>query len=141
MDSKTLSVLEYPKILARLADYCDFSGSAELARQLTPTADFSEATARLAETSEARKLLATSDLSIGGAHDIRAQVDLAAHGGVLDPKELLDVQATLVAMRTLRRFFEKHAEASPQLAYIASRLPSPAGLVEAIARCITDLPK
>jgi DNA mismatch repair protein MutS2 len=138
MDSKTLSVLEYPKILARLADYCDFSGSAELARQLTPTADFSEATARLAETSEARKLLAISDLSIGGAHDIRAQVDLAAHGGVLDPKELLDVQATLVAMRTLRRFFEKHAEASPQLAYIASRLPSPVGLIEAIARCITD---
>ena len=138
MDSKTLSVLEYPKILARLADYCDFSGSAELARLLTPTADFTEATARLAETSEARKLLATTDLSIGGAHDIRAQVDLAAHGGVLDPKELLDVQATLVAMRTLRRFFEKHAEASPQLAFIASRLPSPVGLIEAIARCITD---
>ena len=138
MDSKTLSVLEYPKILARLADLCDFSGSADLARQLAPTADFAEASARLAETSEARTLIATADLNIGGAHDIRAQVDLAAHGGVLDPKELLDVQATLVAMRSLRRFFEKHAEASPHLAGIASRLPGPTGLVEAIARCITD---
>jgi DNA mismatch repair protein MutS2 len=138
MDSKTLSVLEYPKILARLADLCDFSGSADLARQLVPTADFDEACARLAETGEARTLIATADLNIGGAHDIRAQVDLAAHGGVLDPKELQDVQATLVAMRSLRRFFEKHAEASPHLAGMASRLPSPTGLVEAIARCITD---
>jgi DNA mismatch repair protein MutS2 len=138
MDSKTLSVLEYPKILTRLADLCDFSGSSDLARLLTPTPHLNEAAARLAETSEARSLIATADLSIGGAHDIRAQVDLAAHSGVLDPKELLDVQATLVAMRNLRRFFEKHAEASPHLADIARRLPVSTGLVEAIARCITD---
>ena len=138
MDSKTLSVLEYPKILARLADFCDFSGSADLARLLTPTPDFNEATTRLAETSEARSLIVTADLNIGGAHDIRAQVDLAAHGGVLDPKELLDVQSTLMAMRGLRRFFEKHAEGSPHLVNIATRLPNSTGLVEAIARCITD---
>ncbi|MGB8214426.1 MAG: endonuclease MutS2 [Anaerolineales bacterium] len=138
MDSKTLSVLEYPKILARLADFCDFSGSAELARLLTPTPDFSEASSRLAETGEARKLLVTADLNIGNAHDIREQVDLAAHGGVLDPKELLDVQSTLLSMRSLRRFFEKHAEASPHLAKIAAELPAPAGLIEAIARCISD---
>jgi DNA mismatch repair protein MutS2 len=138
MDSKTLSVLEYPKILARLADFCDFSGSADLARLLTPTPDFIEASTRLAETSEARTILVTGDLGIGGAHDIRAQVDLAAHGGVLDPKELLDVQSTLISMRSLRRFFEKHAEASPHLAGIAQRLPVPTGLIEAIASCITD---
>jgi DNA mismatch repair protein MutS2 len=138
MDSKTLTVLEYPKILARLADFCDFSGSADLARSLTPTPDFELAAARLAETTEARKLLVTSDLTIGGAHDIREQVALAAHGGVLDPKEMLDVQATLVSMRELHRFFEKHAEASPHLADIASRLPAPTGLIEAISRCIAD---
>ena len=138
MEPKTLSVLEYPKILARLADFCDFSGSADLARQLTPTADFLEASTRLAETGEARKLLVTADLSIGSAHDIREQVDLALHGGILDPKELLDVQSTLTSMRSLRRFFEKHAEASPHLADIARRLPAPAGLIEAITQCITD---
>jgi DNA mismatch repair protein MutS2 len=138
MDSKTLSVLEYPKILARLAEFCDFSGSADLARLLTPTPDFIEASTRLAETSEARKLLATTDLGIGGAHDIRTQVDLAAHGGVLDPKELLEVQTTLVSMRSLQRFFEKHVEASPHLADIAQRLPTPTGVIDAISRCITD---
>ena len=129
MHTKTLTVLEYPKILARLADFCDFSGSADLARLLAPTPDFLEASTRLAETSEAGKILATTDLSIGAAHDIREQVDLARHGGVLDPKELLDVQSTLLSMRSLRRFFDKHAEAYPQLAEIAMRLPAPAGLI------------
>ena len=138
MDTKTLTVLDYPKILARLADFCDFSASAELASALQPTPEFEDASARLAETSEARKLLSQQDVTIGGAHDIREQVDLAARGGVLDPKELLDVQATLIAMRDLRRYFDKHAESYPSLADVALRLPAPAGLVEAISRCIGD---
>jgi DNA mismatch repair protein MutS2 len=138
MDAKTLSVLEYPKILARLADHCDFSGSADLALLMRPTPDFLEASTQLAETSEARKILVTTDLSIGSAHDIREQVDLARHGGVLDPKELLDVQSTLLSMRALRRFFDKHNQAAPHLAEIACRMPAPVGVIEAIARCITD---
>jgi DNA mismatch repair protein MutS2 len=138
MDSKTLSVLEFPKILARLVDFCDFSASADRALALQPTPEFEEALARLAETTEARKLIVTSDLTIGGAHDIRERVDLAARGGVLDPKEVLDVQSTLISMRTLHRFFEKHAEIYPHLNGIAYRLPAAAGLIEAISRCITD---
>ncbi len=138
MDTKTLHVLEYPKILSRLADFCDFSASAELARSLQPTPDFEEAVARLAETTEARKLIVTSDVTIGGAHDIREQVNLAAHGGVLDAKEMLDVQSTLISMRSLHRFFEKHAKEFPALTGIAYRLPAPVGLIEAISRCIAD---
>ena len=138
MDSKTLNVLEFPKILARLAELCDFSASADLAGALRPTPDLEEALARLAETSEARTLLVTSNLTIGGAHDIREQVDLCAHGGVLDPKELLDVQSTLVSMRDLHRYFDKHTKASPHLADIAWRLPAPGGLIDAITRCIAD---
>ena len=39
MDSKTLTTLEYPKILDRLAGFCDFSASAELARALRPASE------------------------------------------------------------------------------------------------------
>ncbi len=138
MDAKTLHVLEYSKIRDRLAEFCDFSASADLAHSLQPTPDYDLAVMRLAETSEARMLLVTSDITIGGAHDIREQVDLAAHGGVLDPKELLDVQSTLVSMRDLRYFFNKHANTYPHLADIAIRLPAPTGLIEAISRCIAD---
>src|SRR5512140_3438044 len=138
MDSKTLHMLEFPKVLARLAEFCDFSASTELAHNLRPSVEIDEAVSRLAETSEARTLLVTSDLTIGGAHDIREKVELAGHGGVLDPKEMLDVHATLTAMRDLRRFFDKHAETYPHLTSIAHRLPAPTGLIEAITRCLAD---
>jgi DNA mismatch repair protein MutS2 len=72
MDAKTLQVLEYPKILERLKSFCDFSASMELARSLEPTDSYDLALARLAETTEARKLFSTNDnIGIGGAHDIR----------------------------------------------------------------------
>ena len=138
MDSKTLHVLDYPKILERLADFCDFSASAELARALTPTSRYDEAAERLAETSEARTLLTTSDLSIGGAHDIREHVELAARGGVLEPKDLLDVHNTLVAARTLRRGLEHVAGQYPHLAELALRLPAPQGLVVAISQTVSE---
>ncbi|MCX7607594.1 MAG: hypothetical protein N2049_00030, partial [Anaerolineales bacterium] len=137
MDSKSLTALEYPKVLARLAEFCDFSASADLARSLTPTGNYEDALALLKATTEARTLFTTHDLTVGGAHDIRNQVDLCARGGVLQPKELLDIQSTLEVMRRLRRYFEKRTETYPHLAEIALRLPVASDLIETIARCIT----
>jgi len=86
MDTKTLHVLEYPKILERLVGFCDFSASMELARLLEPTDSYDLAITRLAETSEARRLFSTNDnIGVGGAHDIRPSVDFAGRGGVLNP--------------------------------------------------------
>jgi DNA mismatch repair protein MutS2 len=139
MDEKTLHTLEYFKILERLASYAAFSGSAERARALRPTNDIEEARTRLAATHEARQLLSTRpDLTIGGVRDVRAQVDLAAHGSVLTAAELLDVRSTLVAARTLSRIFERLEDQFPQLYLIARDLPPPMGLVDAISRSISE---
>ncbi len=138
MDSKTLNVLEYPKILDRLAGFCDFSASMELARSLEPTSSFELATARLAETSEACKLLAIQGMGVGAAHDIRPQADLAARGGVLDPQALLDVKSTLIACRELKKAFEKRTEEYPRLTQTAMGLPDSHGLVDAISRILSD---
>ena len=73
--------------------------SKEMSRVLQPTVSFDEATRLLAETTEARFLLSTHDLNIGGSHDIRPSAELAARGGVLDPQALLDVKSTLIACR------------------------------------------
>src|SRR5512139_3198123 len=119
MDDKTLTILEFPKILERLAGYCAFSASAENARALRPTADPFEARRRQKITSEAVQFLVThADVSIGGARDVRGQVDLALHGGVLSPNELLDVKQTLVAARTLARSFERLGAQYPALSDI-----------------------
>jgi len=138
MDSKTLHVLEYPKILERLKSFCDFSASMELALALEPTDSHNLALVRLAETTEARTLFVTNDIGIGGAHDIRAAVDLAARGGVLDPQQLLDVKSTLISCRELKKSLERKTDDSPRLAQIAAGLPESHGVVDAITRILSD---
>ena len=138
MDAKSLQVLEYPKIRERLRAFCDFSASMELARQLEPTDSYDLALARLAETTEARRLFSISDAGIGGAHDIRPAVDLAARGGVLDPQQLLDVKSTLISCRELKKTFERKTEEYPRLSRIAAGLPETHGIVDAITRILSD---
>ncbi|HVN55948.1 MAG TPA: endonuclease MutS2 [Anaerolineaceae bacterium] len=139
MDSKALQTLEFPKVLDRLAGYASFSASADLARALRPTDRLDEAHLLQQQTSEARRLLDTnSEASVGGAHDIRPLVDLANHGGVLQPVELLDVKSTLIAARSLGRVFERQEDLFPILSGIAALLPPPPGLVDAISRTISE---
>jgi DNA mismatch repair protein MutS2 len=139
MDAKTLHTLEYHKVLERLAGYCAFAASTEKALKLQPVNNIDEARRRLAETSEAVQMLITRpDLTIGGARDVRQAVDLAAHGGVLAPTDLLDIKSTLVAARTLVRTFERLGGQFPTLFEIASQIPAPMGLVDGITRAISE---
>ncbi len=139
MDAKTLHTLEYQKVLERLAGYCAFAASIEKAQKLQPTNNIDEARHRLAETSEAVQMLITRpDLTIGGARDVRQAVDLAAHGGVLTPTDLLDIKSTLVAARTLVRTFERLGDQFPTLFVIASQIPIQLGLVDGITRAISE---
>lgn len=139
MDSKTLQVLEYHKVRERLKAFCDFSASMELALALEPTDSFDLAIARLAETSEARLLFSTNDnIGIGGAHDIRQAVHLAARGGVLDPQQLLDVKSTLISCRELKKSLERKTDEYPRLSHIAVGLPAPHGIVDSITRILSD---
>jgi DNA mismatch repair protein MutS2 len=166
MDAKTLNVLEYPKVLERLAANCDFSASKQLARALEPTTSHDLAKIRLQETSEARKLLSLQNAGIGGAHDIREKVELARRGGVLEPQDLLDVKSTLISCRELKKTLlgksgsqavpvrgarpkpgqppaalpaeTDHAPSYPRLAEMALALPTPGGLVDLISRTVSD---
>jgi len=139
MDEKTLQILEYDKIRETLQGYCAFSVSADKAAALTPTTSLLEANRLLAETGEAVRLFVTrSDLTIGGARDIRDPLDLAERGGVLNPQDLLDVKSTLIAARTLERTFEKLQDQFPRLCDVAAMFPAPTGLVDAISLTISE---
>jgi DNA mismatch repair protein MutS2 len=139
MDEKTIKTLEFHKILEQLAGYAAFSASAELIRGLRPTSDLDEARRRQCRTTETRHLLTVhGDLSVGGASDIRPLVDIAAHGGVLEPGNLLDIKSTLISARDLSRTFERLGDQYPTLADIAAALPPPPGLIDFISRAISD---
>ena len=81
MNEKVIRVLELDKILNRLAAYTTFSAGADLARDLFPTSDITEARNWSQETAEARLMFANQfNASIGGAHDVRDPVMLSQRG-------------------------------------------------------------
>ncbi|GMQ78407.1 MAG: endonuclease MutS2 [Anaerolineae bacterium] len=133
MDEKTLKTLEYDKILGQLAEYTSFSAGEALVHQLTPTSDVDQAIEWQAQTTEARVLFdSRSDVSIGGARDIRRWVDNAMLGFVLQPDEFLEIQATIIAGRDLRRKLIKSADSLPNLASIAELMEECPGIVSRI---------
>lgn len=139
MDSKALQTLEFDKVLARLATYTGFSAGAELALRSEPTRDIREARRWQAQTSEARRLYDNgSDLSVAGARDVRRVVDNAQRGFTLLAPELLDVQNTLMAARTLKRHLLKTQEPYPELTAIAELIEECPGLVAAISQTLNE---
>jgi DNA mismatch repair protein MutS2 len=139
MDEKTLRILEFDKILDRLAYYTSFSAGEAMARSLRPVAGVEEASRRQAETQEALQLFnAGSEATIGGARDVRRAADNAERGFVLRPEDLLDVRNTLIAARNLQRALLRVEERYPHLAAIARLIEEIPGLVQAIGEAIDE---
>jgi len=134
-----LRTLELPKILERLASHTSFSAGAEKARSLTPSPIAREVRERLETTTEARALLeAHPQTSLGGARDVRPQVEAARRGAVLSPADLLDIRGTLQAARALQNMLTRLARQFPRLADIAGRIAPCPDLVEAVGRCLDE---
>lgn len=139
MDDKYRQILELPKVLSRLTAHADFSASKQLAVGLTPTSSLERARQRMAETSEARRLLAEHpDTSVRGARDVRESVRGAERGVVLEPAEMLDIQSTLNAARRLRRLLQKYEAEYPLLAKEAAQIREAQGLIRAIGLTVDD---
>lgn len=139
MDQKSLITLEFDKVRQILAGYTSFSAGQELALRLEPTTDEEVARRWQAETAEALRLLnSDSNASVGGARDVRRAADNAMRGFTLLPEDLLAIQATIVAGRTIRRQLEKVEERYPRLAAIAFLIEECKGIVDAITRTLDE---
>ena len=93
MDSRTLRVLEFDKILERLAGTLLFrSAVSGRWRSPQPTISAWRASGRQ-RPREARRLLdEKSDIHLGGVHDLRPLVEQAAIGSTLLPVDLLTIR-------------------------------------------------
>lgn len=139
MNEKSIQVLELPKILEQLVQHSSFSAGADLIRQLRPTTDLREALAWQQETAEARTLLeAKSDLTLGGARDVREAAVQATRLMVLEPQVFLDIRATLRRASTLKRTLGRLRNQFPVLGGIAEGLEDCAGLQGEISRVLDD---
>ncbi len=139
MNQRTLKVLEFDKILAKLAGYSAFSGGEEVALALLPSDDPETVRTRLAETSEAYTLLEQkSDLSFGGVRDVRPFLDRAERGAVLLAPDLLEIRNTLLRARSLRNLFVRLEQSFPHLADIAVNIEPCSHVIDEIGRCVND---
>jgi DNA mismatch repair protein MutS2 len=139
MNPRTLRVLEYDKILARVAGFCAFSGGEELALALLPSDDLLTAQEWLAQTSEAYKLLdQKTDISFGGVHDARPLLDRAERRAMLLAQELLDIRNTLLRSRQLHNTLTRLESSFPRLAEIAANIEPCSHVIAEIGRCINE---
>jgi DNA mismatch repair protein MutS2 len=139
MNPRTLQVLEYGKILDRIASYCAFSGGAELVLALLPSDDLVTVQQRLSETAEAVRLLEQKyEVSFGGVRDMRLAADKATRRAMLLAPELLDIRLTLQRARVLRSMLMRLENAFPNLAAIAVNIEPCDNVIQEIGRCISD---
>ncbi len=139
MDTKSQRILEFDKVREQLTKFTSFSAGETLARKTEPTGDLDEARNWLIETKEARILFDTrSDITIGGARDVREKAANAQRGILLQPDELINIRNTITAARDLRRKLMKATDTAPNLAYIAELIEECPGLVSAISNTFDE---
>src|SRR5215475_2731506 len=139
MHEKSLTTLEYPKIIERLAAEAAFSASKELALALLPSEDPLEVRRLQAFTTEARRLIELRpDAGVRGAKDIRPHVAGAERGIILSPSNLLDVLATLRASDHVSKLVRRLDGDFPLLRSLAQDLPVRPTLEGHIADSISE---
>ena len=98
MDQRSLAILEFPAIQARLAEATSFPPSRRLAEALEPSSDPVIVARGLEETDQARAILEERPgIGIGSARDIGPAIERAARGGRLEPAQFLEIATTLDA--------------------------------------------
>lgn len=125
MHEKSLTTLEFPAILNRVAYHCAFSASRELVLELLPSDDREIVQHRQTLTTEARHLLDHyPDVGVRAARDVRPQIVRAERGAVLQPDDLIAIQNTLRSAAYVKSLFNKLGnEHYPQLYNLVRDLP------------------
>ncbi len=139
MNPRTFQVLEYHKILEKVAGHCSFSGGSDLALSLLPSDDLVTVQQRLQLTHEAYRLLdQKTDISFGGVRDVRPEVDRAERRGILTTHELNEIKSVLNRARGLRNLLLRLESGFPGLAAIAANIEACDHVAIEIGRCINE---
>lgn len=140
ISQKTIETLELPKILERLAKHTSFAAGEEMARELFPTQDLSEAKTWQQEVAEVRELMDKNEhrLSLGGVRDVRDPAIGAVRGVIIEPDVLMDIRMTLKRGETLQRTLGRMQHQYPLLADIVREIEPCTDLQQSIEKTIDD---
>jgi DNA mismatch repair protein MutS2 len=133
MDRRSMALLEFPLVRARLAAATGFPPGRRLAEALEPSTDAVIVARGLDETTQTRAFVAGHPgAGIGGSKDIGPSLERAARGGRLDPAQFLDIQSTLEAASRLAEALS--GERRPILRDLGREIHALPGLRSVLAR-------
>lgn len=138
MEKKALHILEFDKILNKMAEYTGNDAVKQRILDLMPASSLGEAEAMQQQTSEAVKLI----LRYGEPQNMTVphvvpSLRRCAMGAVLSPKELLDIARVLSIARGVKRYLgSADAEEFPVLGALEQSLTAVKQLEEQLYMCI-----
>ncbi len=137
MKAKTLSVLEYNKIIEQLIEQAGSEMTKKVISELKPFTDVSEIRDYQAETTEAVRLINhKGPLPVGGFYDIEGSVSFARKGGTLTMAQLLKILYNMKTAERVVSFLKGDVPDVPIISSIAELIVVHKRLADEIDRCI-----
>ena len=137
--NKNHKTLELDLILEKLATECSCDDAKDLARGLKPAGDMAEVEMLLQQTEDAFSLLARfGGPSFSGLKNVNNSLHRAAAGGSLNPKELLDIDYCVRALRTLDEWRNHSIGVKTSLDFFFEGITSNKYLETKILSCIVS---
>ena len=138
--NKSLKILEFDKILARLASYTESPSVKKRIEELVPYPTLALAKEAQRETTEA----VTTTLKLGGSpvnlsvEEVTKYVKLAERSGMLHAKELMHISRMLYVARRMKSYLGETAEECKRLLEIADGIITAKALEDRINSCIVS---
>ena len=134
-----IKTLEFDKVKSLLAAKAGTFLGKQAVGALQIESDFGKVKALQEETAEALRIMDEGKrFPFGGAFNIIGDVKRAELGSTLLPEELLHIQTTAEALRSMKEFLAANAEMTPALAEYASRMQQFARLEKQISSAIDE---
>ena len=134
---KSLSTLEFDKIIDMLVECASTGGAKARARALLPSDDFDTVIERQTKTDDAKRLInAKGYPSFSAEESVVPAAERAYKGAILSPRELLDIASMLRSSRMMLDYISTDKPFETSLDVIFSRIMPNRSLEEKITRSI-----
>ncbi|QHQ60542.1 DNA mismatch repair protein MutS [Anaerocolumna sedimenticola] len=137
MLDKTISVLEFDKIINKLCDIAISDKTKQKLLTLRPFLSISEVNLRIKETTEARKILESMGTPpLPAMKDMEKILDMTEKGSMLLPEQLSLVGQFIAANNRMKNYLKKAESLGVDMAYYGNSLVDLSGLLNEINVCI-----
>ncbi len=137
MNSKTLTTLEYDKIIQLLADNASSAPGRSMCLSLTPGNSLSQIQFRQCQTADAlSRLFKKGNISFGSNHDIKHLCKHLEIGGVLGSGDLLKIASMLENVARVKNYGRMEKEHEDSLSAFFEELEPLTNTSSEIRRCI-----